>query len=432
MGTGMKITDYFSSRMAGAIYILLYALIGYAFFNLVFMNDVPKEGRAQLYWLGMLLTPSIIVLFMRRKEISLKVIKARILDLVVVHNAKIFKLAFLSVFFVATFEDYSNIKIDKPLLAINDFLNFLLTCLFVFILVSIGAGRTIHGEKIRQSEKLIFAFNLVEFFYYSYVISYAIKVFGNDILKFIDANSPAVILCLVLLVLIVKIQSNLFQPRTYSGSSEDLTSGAARKIHVIDKKTTAVHEAGHAMAMAALGFVPVGYKLVILDEIMNDGTHGFVSGIQTNSSLSDKEFMEWQMLMLLSGIAAEKEIFGKCSSGGISDYEHWQAVANSYCINQFAGYYEISPKNSEILINQRFIKSELQERHFFVLKEFFDINRNVLEKLYQRALREKTLSDVVIAEILKDVVVTESFAMPFGRGNKFSTIPENKHGVTIM
>ena len=131
----MKITDFFSSKMTGAIYILLYALIGYAFFNLVFMNEAPKEGREQLYWLGMLLTPSIIVLFTRRKEISLKVIKTRILDLVAMHSAKIFKLAFLSVFFVATFEHYSNIKIDKSLLAINDFLNFSLTCLFVFILL---------------------------------------------------------------------------------------------------------------------------------------------------------------------------------------------------------------------------------------------------------------------------------------------------------
>lgn len=428
----MKITPFFSSRMVGAIYIILYALVGYAFFNLVFMNDTPKEGRAELYWLGMLLTPSIIVLFMRRKEISLKVIKTRILDLVVVHNAKIFKLAFLSVFFVATFEDYSNIKIDKSLLAINDFLNLSLICLFIFILLSMGAGRSINGEKIRQNEKLIFAFNLLEFFYYSYVISYAIKLFGSNILKFIDANSSAVILCLILLILIVKIQSNLFPPRTYGGSGENPASGSARKIHVIDKKTTAVHEAGHAMAMAALGFVPVGYRLVILDEIMNNGTYGFVSGIQTNSDLRDREFMEWQMLMLLSGIAAEKEIFGKCSSGGISDYEHWQAVANSYCINQFAGYYEINQKNSEIIMDQRFTKSTLQERHFYVLKEFFEINRAVLEDLSERAIRNKTLKDSDIAEILKDVVVTDSFAMPFGRDIKFSTTPENKHGITIM
>lgn len=428
----MKITDFFSSKMTGAIYILLYALIGYAFFNLVFMNEAPKEGREQLYWLGMLLTPSIIVLFTRRKEISLKVIKTRILDLVAMHSAKIFKLAFLSVFFVATFEHYSNIKIDKSLLAINDFLNFSLTCLFVFILLSMGAGRSINGEKIRQNEKLIFAFSLVEFFYYSYVISYAIKVFGSDILKFIDANGSAVIFCLILLVLIVKIQGNLFPPRTYSGGGEDLTSGTARKIHVIDKKTTAVHEAGHAMAMAALGFVPVGYKLVVLDEIINDGTYGFVSGIQSSSALRDKDFMEWHMLMLLSGIAAEKAIFGKCCSGGISDYEQWQAVANAYCINQFAGYYEIIPQNREILINQKFIKSTLQERHFFVLKEFFEINRAVLEDLSERAIQNKTLTDSDIAEILKDVVVTNSFVMPFGRDIEFSTTPENKHGITIM
>lgn len=431
MGTGMKITYFFSSKMAGAIYIILYALIGYTFFNLVFLNDAPKEGRAELYSLGMLLAPCAALIFMKRKSIKPKIIKSNLLDLVVANSHKIIKLALLSVFFVVTFDDYSSIKIDKSLSIINDLFTVAVALTFVCIIMSMNIGLAASGEKTRKEDRLTFAFSLMEFFYYSYAISYLIRLFGNNILKFIDENSSTVIFCLALLILIVKIQSNLFPPKIYSGRSGELSAGVARKIHVIDKETTAVHEAGHAMAMAALGFIPIGYKLVILDELMGDGTYGYVSGIQSDSALKDKDFMGWQMLMLLSGIAAEKEIFGRCHSGGISDYEHWQAVANSYCVNQFAGYYEINPQDREILINQKFIKSTLQDRHFYILKEFFEINRSVLENLYKRALQEKTLTDATIAEIIRDVVVTDSFVMPFGRSSKFSTIPENKHGISI-
>ena len=65
-------------------------------------------------------------------------------------------------------------------------------------------------------------------------------------------------------------------------------------------------------------------------------------------------------------------------------------------------------------------------------KFLVEINRAILEDLSERAIRDKTLTDSDIAEILKGVVVTDSFAMPFGRDIKFSTTPENKHGITIM
>ena len=308
---------------------------------------------------------------------------------------------------------------------------FSTTVMFLFLILAI---RIISGDI--NKEQILKSFSgFIKFLFVVYILSSIIKVEGEFLYSLLEKNMPIFIFAVSIMLIACKVYS-YFIGNAYAPDTSRLVYGyghAALRhpLSIEDQETTIVHEVGHAMTVAALGFVPVGFSLVLKKAAASDESLGYVSGVASKDRVNSEAYLMWEMTMLLGGIVAEKFLFGECKSGGSSDLNKWESLARIYMINQFAGFYYSRPEDRTELQHNIFVMSELREKQVLSLNLLFQENRAVFLEMMESSRASGGLSDIELVTLLSKVVLPETFPQPFGKIDGFEPHPIDKHGITI-
>lgn len=161
-----------------------------------------------------------------------------------------------------------------------------------------------------------------------------------------------------------------------------------------DIAVTCAHEAGHALLFAALPKVSDQFIIKVL-ETPDNGTLGYVGGYSLGDEyLPTKCFMEWSMLMLLSGRAAEQATFGVTTFGAGADYKKWQLYARLYLGSGYGRWldYNCEAKTQEEHVANSVVVNALLDSQIDWLLKLFEVNREVLMDLAAMLRERRTLN----------------------------------------
>lgn len=263
-------------------------------------------------------------------------------------------------------------------------------------------------------------------------VCWLIGQFGDGVYQY-AMNNPreaAVIVAASLMVLLM-LRVGLTPVSRVAGvgySAAAFTGGNAEEFLKVpatkrDVEYVAAHEAAHALVYAALGKLPVGLEVTVLEHVGRNGLLGFVSGIKQDHQLLTRQFVEWQMLVLLAGKYGEVVAFGEVTIGGGDDQMRWARMATQYLSNHVKGLFYNDPQtdaerkhNAEKL---EFLRVEQEE----ILRTFFEMNVKTFTLLRKVLEEKKAVSRDELVPYLQQVVLPQGFPLPVGAFESFSVEP---------
>lgn len=179
-----------------------------------------------------------------------------------------------------------------------------------------------------------------------------------------------------------------------------------------DVRSTAAHEAGHALPHAALASLPPYFVAVVE---LDHGTRslGYVTAVDDGENIGGRRpFVEWQMLMLLGGRIAQRVLLGSETLGGTSDYSKWVTLASGYLSNGIKGLFYSEPNGADQVMFNKVALDNLQREQEALLTQFFEINRSVLSDLTDALIEHGSLDATALAPFMTRVRLPEGFPNP--------------------
>jgi ATP-dependent metalloprotease FtsH len=227
----------------------------------------------------------------------------------------------------------------------------------------------------------------------------------------------------------------VIQKQDFLDAVDRIIGGLEKKnkiISVQEKKVIAYHEAGHA---AASWLLEHAHPLVKVTIVPRGRSLGAAWYLPEERQITTKEQLFDEMCAALGGRAAEEIIFGKISTGALSDLEKITKQAYSmvtiYGLNEKIGnvsFYDstganeygftkpYSEKTAQIIDEE---VSKLIEKAYFQTKELLSKNKDKLTKLADLLLER----EVIFKEDLEPIFGTR----PFDKSDVVETkIKENK------
>lgn len=190
-----------------------------------------------------------------------------------------------------------------------------------------------------------------------------------------------------------------------------------------DREYVAAHEAAHALVYAALGGLPPGLNVTVLDHVGENGLLGFVSGVRQEHRLLQQQFVEWQLLVFLAGNYGEGVAFGEVTIGSGDDQRRWTRMAVDYLCNHVRGVFYNDPcTDAERKHNAEKLDLLRAEQHE-LLRVFFARNSMVFTDLRKSLEEKKTILGGELVPYLQRVVLPEGFPLPVGPFGAFSAEP---------
>lgn len=181
-----------------------------------------------------------------------------------------------------------------------------------------------------------------------------------------------------------------------------------------DLRYTAAHEAGHAMLYAAVDELPKDLKVCVNLQADDEGVLGFVTAFELHHRLDEKGYAEWYMLVFLAGRAGEEFLLGESTLGAGSDHMRWVGIARAYLANHYRGVFYMAPQD-RLELEQNEVKLELlQAEQRGMLKQFFEVNRNVYMELTEALLNKRKMGREDLIPFLSRVQLPEGFPLPLG------------------
>jgi cell division protease FtsH len=197
--------------------------------------------------------------------------------------------------------------------------------------------------------------------------------------------------------------------------------GVERKSMIIsdeEKKSTAYHEAGHALVAALIPEADPIHKVTIIPR-------GLALGITQQLPLDDrytysKTYLEAQLSVLMAGRVAENLFLGKTTTGAANDFEKATEIARKmvcqygmsdlgpltfgerddlvFLGKDLAMHKNFSEKTAE-LIDQE-VKNIIN-RNFNRSKNILEKNKNILKKIAEALLDKEVLTSEEIEDFIK-------------------------------
>ncbi|MDY5155201.1 ATP-dependent zinc metalloprotease FtsH [Actinotignum urinale] len=206
-------------------------------------------------------------------------------------------------------------------------------------------------------------------------------------------------------------------------ASDRVMAGPQRKSRVMspeDRRMTAYHEGGHALAAAALHHSDPVTKVTILPRGRALG-YTMVMPTEDRYSVTRNQLLD-QLTYALGGRAAEEIVFGDPSTGASNDIQKATATARKmvteYGMSEHVGAVRLvadegkehmmgGSQHSDSLTatvdeNVRKLLDDALTEAWWIITN----NRDVLDRLAQRLLEKETVLEDEIAEIFADVVKT--------------------------
>jgi cell division protease FtsH len=204
-------------------------------------------------------------------------------------------------------------------------------------------------------------------------------------------------------------------------AKDKVLMGVERKSMIIsdeEKKSTAFHEAGHALVAALIPEADPIHKVTIIPR-------GMALGITQQLPLDDrytysKEYLEAQLSVLLAGRVAENIFLGQTTTGAANDFEKATEIARKMVCQW--GMSELGPLTygerddliflgRELAVNKNFsertaerIDDEVKKiihRNFERAQQLLDANKPKLKKIAKLLLEKEIISSDDINAIVK-------------------------------
>lgn len=168
-----------------------------------------------------------------------------------------------------------------------------------------------------------------------------------------------------------------------------------------ERKTTAIHEAGHALAEYLLNPTAAIQKVTIVGHMTGIG--GFSLALsKEDKHLDYKIELKNRLIVLLAGRAAEEEFCEDVSSGASQDLAEATRIAHSMICELGLGKTLVSTKYSQKPSKKQQEEIEqLLEESYFAAKNLVQSNRSKLKKLSNALLEKETLDRHEIHALLK-------------------------------
>lgn len=177
----------------------------------------------------------------------------------------------------------------------------------------------------------------------------------------------------------------------------------AEDIHI-----ASIHEAGHALVLAALPNIPDGFCIETLPK-PNKGRLGSITSVDWGGVLRPKDFVQIQMLCLLAGQQAEKFIFNEHFDGASRDLRHWQQEAKNFLKSGFGELYFSPVENDYEAEQNRLTLGRLRDEQGDLLSRFFKANQEVLQDLAKELQTQGKLLKSDVEPFLLKVQLVDGF-----------------------
>jgi cell division protease FtsH len=211
-----------------------------------------------------------------------------------------------------------------------------------------------------------------------------------------------------------------------------IIGGLEKKNKIIspsEKETIAYHEAGHATVSWLLEHASPLVKVTIVPRGQSLGAAWY---LPEERQITTTEQIFDEMCATMGGRAAEEVIFGKISTGALSDLEkvtkQAYAMVSVYGLNKRIGnrsYYDSSgesnftkPYSEETakIIDEEV--SEIIERAYERAKQILSQNREKLENLAKKLLEK----EVIFKEDLEEIIGKRKFPIPAGESGELNDL----------
>jgi hypothetical protein len=182
------------------------------------------------------------------------------------------------------------------------------------------------------------------------------------------------------------------------------------KLNEDDRRSTSIHEAGHALVYGILEQIPESLFIVIKNQYYDEdyiSSSGFCGSATKGQAYPYQSFVEFRMFVTLGGFEAEKAILGECTAGARADIKSWYSSAKLYYSCGFSGelYFPDPEADWEEKANREVLETLLQKHHA-TLAQFFQVNLAVLKELADALLEQNKMKASDLAPYLKRVVRT--------------------------
>lgn len=175
-----------------------------------------------------------------------------------------------------------------------------------------------------------------------------------------------------------------------------------------DMHVTSIHEAGHALVLAALPNISDGFNMEVLPQSQK-GRLGSITAVDWNGILRPKDFLQIELLCLLAGQQAEKFIFNEYFDGSQRDLRHWQTEAKDYLRSGFGELYFSPTENDYEAEQNKLALEKLRDVQIDLLSTFFEANQQVLQDLAKELQAKGKLSKTDVEPFLAQVQFVDGF-----------------------
>lgn len=185
---------------------------------------------------------------------------------------------------------------------------------------------------------------------------------------------------------------------------------ASSQLSESDRYMAAIHEAGHALALA---LVPKAWRegaFVQIGGVKNTFTHA----PRDNSIWSIAPYRRWEMLLMLAGPVAADRAYGAPMEGGAADMREWRHKGMAVLTAERTEGWTPAPETElEYQENQRLLKA-MERQQTQALNKFFDVNRDVYYDLVDHLLLHNGASPEELDKFLERVVFCEPVEAALG------------------
>ena len=173
------------------------------------------------------------------------------------------------------------------------------------------------------------------------------------------------------------------------------------------RRRICIHEAGHALCYGLCDGTPEDAAIGIDTDSFN-----IMMGVITLPTPRDptevtKSYLEWQMLNLMAGSAAEKHFLGEESVCGSGDMMAMQTVATMYLMAGYGETYQADAKEAlEVEVNRRAI-DRLRQTIKARADQLIELNQDLCRKLADIIDETEYVGCEQIAGVVDSVVFPE-------------------------
>jgi cell division protease FtsH len=227
--------------------------------------------------------------------------------------------------------------------------------------------------------------------------------------------------------------------RTFEDAKDKVYMGLERKSKVIredDKKTTAYHEAGHALVARFLPGTDVVNKITIIPRGRAAGVTWF---LPEERDFRYKDQLESELSVAFGGRVAEEIVFGRISTGAANDIK--QATAMAQRMVRIWGMSALGPLSFEQGEEQIFLGREIAQHRDYSeetarridgeitkliheaharAKDVLEKNVDVLHRLADMLLEQETVMGVELDDLIQKL--RPGFVFPSGTLNDDSDV----------